>query len=173
MAPKGDSPATREGTVIANRGFDRYMTALSGEAEMTAGEFDASEITANVADRMLSADTLEEAFEAQDSGLLSGQDLVDIEHEVISFEVVKSSKSDAALGHYLRVQAAAMEDNAKLGLTVGEVFTYAVGAPNVVTLLYKARGLDRLPLRVVIREKATGKDDNKLLLLRLVPKRAR
>ena len=78
MAPKGNAVTPVEGQTSAPRAFDRYKRALAGEAEMTAGEFDASEISASITDRMLVADTLEEAFEVQESGLLSGQDMVDI-----------------------------------------------------------------------------------------------
>jgi hypothetical protein len=170
--PKSNDPArTVSGDAIPLKAFDRYMTAIAGEAEINAEYSDNASITASIAEKMLLSDDLETAFEAQDSGLISGQNLVDIEHEVLTFEIVKSSKPDAVLGHYLRVSAVALEDSKKLGLTVGVEFQYAVGAPNVVTLLYKARALDRLPLRVVIKEKATGTDGNSLLLLRMVPKR--
>jgi hypothetical protein len=171
--PKGNEVSrTISGEVESPKPFQRYLAALSDEASLTEGFTDAGEITAMVASRMLEAGSLEDAFEAQDSGLISGQQLKDIEHEVTSFDVVKSSKQDATLGHYLRVTATALEDVPRLGLKIGEEFTYAVGAANVVTLLYKARQMDRLPLRVVIRGKSTGDGDNELLLLRLAPRRA-
>ena len=121
---------------------------------------------------MLLADDLEAAIALQDAGLPSAQNMLDFEHEVVGFEVVKSSKAESTLKQYLRVHAIAEMDWKPLGLSPGDEFTYAVGASNPVTLLFKARSAGRLPLSIFYREKPTT-DDKALLLLRLVPKRAK
>lgn len=173
MAPKGDQAGTEvelaSGRIVdTSKPFGKWLQALDAEAQSTATFSDASEITEDVITRMIQAETLEQAIEFQDSGLSSGQDIVDMEHTVHGFEVVRSTK-EAGIGYYLRVYAVADEESN--GYKIGEEFTYAVGAANPVFLLWDARRLDRLPLKVVYREKATT-DDKKLLLMRLVPKRA-
>lgn len=156
------------------RAFQRFTQQMAQEAELSASFSDADKalITEQVVERMLMANSLEEAIAAQDAGMPSGQTIMDLEHEVVGFEVVKSDKPDAPLGHYLRVQAIALHEFTNEGFSVqpGEEFTYAIGAPNPVTLLIKARGDDRLPIEIVLRGKKT--DGGTLLLLRLVPKRA-
>jgi hypothetical protein len=172
MAQHGTPAKATTGTPVTVKPFDRYIKALAGEAELTANEFDAGDITRVITEKMIGAESLEEAIEYQDSGLPSGQDIKDVEHEVITFEVVKSTKKDAPLGHYLRVEATALEESPSNKLGIGEMFTYTVGAANIVNLLLVARRTDRLPLECVIRGKSVGDGDNELLLLRLLPKRA-
>lgn len=169
-----ESKAVQATSVNAPKAFDRFKESMAQEAELSASFSDEDRllITEQVVERMLSANSLEEAIAAQDAGMPSGQTIMDLEHEVAGFEVVKSDKPDAPLGHYLRVQAIALHEFTNEGFSVqpGEEFTYAVGAPNPVTLLMKARGDNRLPLEIVLRGKKT--DGGTLLLLRLVPKRA-
>jgi hypothetical protein len=171
MAGKGqDSNPVSEGTVETLGAYQRFKRELLNMAE--AGESfgdSAEEISARVADKMLSADTLEEAIAAQDAGLPNGQDLVDIEHTVISFDAVKSAK--APHGAYLRVYATALEPIPALGVGTGEEFTYQVGAANVVPILWKASKAGRLPLAFVFRDKEMD-SGGRLLYARLVPRRA-
>lgn len=172
MAPKGTGSAEvaeTEGRVIdETKPFGKWLASLRAEAEITAQYMDANEITEEVVTRMLQAETLEEAIGYQDSGLTSGQDIADMEHTVLSFDVVRSTKAQG-IGFYLRVAAVALEESN--GYKIGEEFTYAVGAANPVCLLCIARRNSQLPLNIVYREKATS-DDKALLIMRLVPKRA-
>lgn len=173
MPDRNAPSATSDGAVIAPKMFSRFITALNGEAEMTAAEFDAREIAEAVGERILAADSLEEAVAAQDAGIPGGKDMKDIEHTVLSFEVIKgdSKYEESSLGYYLRVYAQLLQAATVAGerYQPGDDITYGVGAPNVLMLLHKARQQDRLPLDVVIRGKATAKGE--LLLLRLVPAR--
>lgn len=175
MAGKQTDQAVAQGGITAPKAFDKFKEALASEATLSASfsDEDKALITEQVVESMIKADSLEEAIQAQDAGLISGQQLVDLEQEIQGFDVVTSSKPDAPLGHYLRCSSIAlMEFNAGgVMLTPGEEFQWAVGASNVVTLLMKARSLGRLPLEIVLKEKKT-EGDKALLLLRLVPKRA-
>ncbi len=151
------------GVAVKKSAMDRFISQLDVAATVNETEFDGALITEQVIERMAAAETLEDAIAVQDSGLLSAQSIVGVEHTVIDFDVMKSSKPDATLGHYLRVNAARLD--------TGEEFTYAVGAPNPVTLLWKAQQDRRLPLDVRYEAKATS-SGNEMLLLRLIPARA-
>jgi hypothetical protein len=173
-APSKSNTPDKGQTVMVPTMFERWVDALKTEARLSASEFDARTITATVADAMLSAGSLEEAITAQDAGIPSGKDMKDIEHTVLSWELAEgdSKYEEHSLGVYMRVHAQLIETalvNGKL-YQPGEEIDYAVGAANVMTLLYVARREDRLPLDVVIRSKPTG--NGELLLLRLVPSRA-
>lgn len=152
-----------QGNAVTRSALDRFISALDVESTVAETEFDAALITEQVTDRMFAADTLEDAIAVQDGGLTSGKDIVGVEHTVLGFDVVKSNKADAVLGHYLRVNAASLADGAE--------FTYAIGAPNPVALLWKAREAGRFPLDIRYEAKTTA-SGNDMLLLRLVPARA-
>lgn len=154
--------------------LERFKQALSQEAELNASfeDGDGESIAEQIMEKMLLAENLEDAIALQDAGLTSAQDIVDFEHEVIGFEVVQSTKEGGVLKYYLRVSAIAEMAWEPLKLNPGDEFTYAVGASNPVTILFKARSTGRLPLSIFYREKATT-GDKSLLLLRLVPKRAK
>jgi hypothetical protein len=171
MAPsKGVASATTPGTVDIRKSFERYKDALVTEAGMTENEFDGQEISEQIGAKIIAADTLEAAVDAQEATGLSGQDIVGVEHEVISYDMKRTTKPDATRPVYYLVRATALEDKPRLGLVVGEEFYYSVGGGNVVDVLYKARTLDRLPLRIMLTEKGTT-GDNKILLVKLLPKR--
>lgn len=160
----GNAPAAKSGNVVTPmKPHARFVAQLEVEAGLEGGS-SAKEISQQVVTNILEADSLEAAFEAAEkSGPKSAKDLVDTEWSVTDFEVVKSDdKYDSPLGHYLRVQATSLES--------GEPDLWVTGAPNIVTLLWKARQADRLPLdvRIVGRETSNGV----LLSLKMLKPRA-
>lgn len=171
-AGKGDgsSVAPVSGIVTSPKAFDRYKDALITEARLTSEDFDSQDISEAIGAKIMAAETLEEAVEAQEAGGLSGKDIVGFEHEVITFDMKVSTKENATRPVYYDVTAVALEDRKRMGLVTGEEFRYTVGAGNVVDIYYKARATDRFPLRVVLVEKATS-SDNTVLIVRLLPKR--
>jgi hypothetical protein len=167
MAGKDTVTQTGEtsGEIAKPTMFERWIKALDSEAQATEAFSDTSEITANVAEAILSAPTMADAFAVQDAGLPSGKDLVDVEHEIKTFEVIKGDAkySEHSLGYYFRVHAARLEDGAE--------FTYSVGAPNVMLVMHRLRQENQIPgAEVVIRSKPTA--NGALLTLRPVPRRA-
>lgn len=159
------APATTQaasGTVTRMTAVQRFKEQLKLAATMEDNS-DTGAITDAVIERMMTADSLDDAIAAQDASLLSGQSLVDVEQVIYGFDVVKSNKPDAHLGFYFRIHAARLSD--------GEEFDYACGAPNVMTLLWRAQNDQELPSEWVIKGKETG-SGNTLLTLRRIPKRA-
>jgi hypothetical protein len=175
MAGKTPAKAEQSGEVVPPRPYQRFIDMLAQQAELSQSFSDSSDVMADIVDGMLAAESLEDAIAIQDASRPSGKSMVDIEHEVTEIEVVKGDVQyeEHSLGYYLRVTATLMEPFATAGKAYqpGEVIVYATGAPNVVTLLFKAQRQDRFPLGVVIRSKAVANGD--LLLLRLIPVRAR
>lgn len=154
----------KQGQVVKQTPFTRFVEQLKGEAEMTKTVLSGSDISAEISAKMIEADSLEDAIAVQDSGIASGKDLVDVEMTVHEFDTLPSDaqyQDSSPLGVYLDIQA--------VNLETGDELRFRTGAPNIVTLLHKARQVDRLPLDCVIRSKATA--NGELLTLKLLPKR--
>lgn len=148
---------------------DAAITRLKQQLELAASMEDGNgasnaDITAAVIQRMFEADSLDAAMEAQDASLPSGKSISDTEMTVLGIAVRKadSKYSEHSLGYYLVVDAARLDTGAEM--------RFAVGAPNVVALLFRALNEGMLPLECVIRSRETA--NGELLSLRRIPRRA-
>lgn len=159
----GEVTRIQSGKVTRMTPFEQFKYQIQNEAELTK-EFSSDNIAADVIGRILEAETLEDAFKAQDSGLQNGKDYVDVEITVHDFEVRPSDSKyseHSAIGVYVKVVGVKLEN--------GESVQFFTGAPNVVALLWKARRDNKLPLDCVIKSKETA--NGELLTLRPLPKR--
>jgi hypothetical protein len=163
MPEKSPSVAS-SATVSEQRPYQRFIEHLAMLADVNEGADDGDAIAADIMDRMLTADSLEEAIDVQNQGLPSGKDFVDVEQLVRSIEVRRGDEeyADHSLGYYLKVDAVKLE--------TGEEITYACGARNVVVILVQAMHADRLPMECVLRSRRTKQ--GALLTLQFLPKRA-
>jgi hypothetical protein len=168
MAKANAIPETGEmaGTVVPARdgAINRLKSQLELSASLEGSGANSADITASVIERMMSADSLDEAMDAQDASLPSGKSLADVEMLVNGITVLRSDAkyTEHSLGFYLVVDA--------VRLDTGEEFRFATGAPNVVALLFRADNQGMLPREFVIRSRET--QNGELLSLRNVPKRA-
>jgi hypothetical protein len=142
--------------------FAQWVSAMQLEAEMPGNDsFDPSQILGAIMD----ADDFDKAVELQDSSLRSGKDLVNWQHRIVDFALIKSDAKYAAnersLGVYARVTGIGLED--------GEEITYGVGASNVLAILWQARKFGRIPGDFVIQSRPT--QEGELLSLKPVGKR--
>lgn len=166
MTDNAKAPAKRpvSGQVQNASPFSRFVEMIRNEAELTETFDNGSEIMADVINRVLSAETLEDAFAAQDAGLQNGKDYVDVELNVTEFTVRTSDskyRKDGDLGVYVRVDATRLDS--------GENVQFFTGAPNIVVMLWQARKLDKMPLECVIKSKETA--NGELLTLKPLSKR--
>jgi|SRR5581483_899080 len=166
MAESKSTPAkaAQSGQIQRQTPFEKFVNAIRLEAEMADQIDEGQNIAADVIGRILEAESLDEAFAAQDAGLQNGKDFVDVEIIVNDF-LVRTSDSkynkEGSLGVYVRVSGARLDN--------GESFQFFTGAPNVVALLWKARNEEKLPLECKIQSKETA--NGELLTLRPLPKR--
>lgn len=147
--------------------YQRFKDHLANLAELHADEVNGDDIAKNVIDSMLEADSLEAAIAAQDAGILDGRDMVGVPLEVRDWTVVKGDqKFETPLGHYFRFGDKDGYADA-IDLRTGQPAVFATGAPNVCTLLHKARMTGRLPLHCEITSRDTK--NGTLLGLKLLP----
>ena len=125
---------------------------VAADISGTAG-FDPADVLAKI----LSATTFEDAIDAQETSLVSAQDLKDVPFMIHFFDVRKSNKADASIPVYLVVNATNLE--------TGEDMVFGVGAPMVVATLWQADKFGRLPGTFTIKGKETS-SGNELLLLK-------
>lgn len=151
-----------QGTVIAVKPHQRFVESLLRQAEDNEG-IHGKEVSLNQVDRILTAETETEIWDADEGGTVSGQDMVDIELEIQDFVVLKSGDEyDATLGVYVNITA--------IRLDTAETVIINTGADKIVTKLavFKARGM--LPIGGVIRGVKTA--NGTMLKLRPLPPRA-
>lgn len=156
--PKGDlSRPERSGDLSpAQQKVKSWLSEMEIECSVERDSFDVTDIWA----KMLNATSFEDAVEAQESGIPSGKNLVDVPLSVTEFKVAKSdakftSQHENSLPFYMVVEA--------VNLDTGEPVTFSVGAPNVMILLWQARYFSHLPGYFIIRAKETPNGEMLLL----------
>lgn len=117
-----------------NESVARWIQELGLSASVSDDtEFDPDDILA----RMLNAESFEDALAAQESSILSGKLMVGVPHTINDFTVRKSDDKYSGIGYYTIVNGVRHD--------TGEPITYAVGAPNVMVILWQAGRFGLLP----------------------------
>lgn len=163
MPSKGVDATTEPKNVEVKKAspLKRFVAIL--ELEASEDSRDTTAFVEDILNRMIEAETVEDAIQAQDKASTSGKDLVDVEMEIQWFSIVKSSdKYKSPLGHYILVEKAVRLDTL-------EPITFSTGSANIIIPLWKARDGGRLPLQCVIRSRDTS--NGELLTLQLLTHR--
>jgi len=141
-----DAVVTTSGAVERMAKFGQH---LAGRAELDRSEANGVEISAGIAEKILSAKSLDDVFEASESSLVGGRDLIDVEQRILGFDIRTSDdpeKQNPLTGNtYLVVHA--------VRLSNGEPFDWNTSATSLVTMLYKFEQLEAFPIDVVIKQK--------------------
>jgi hypothetical protein len=150
------------GTIITVKPHQRFVESLQRQAEANALVHGA-EVSLSQVDRILTAETKQDIWDADEGGTVSGQDMIDVELEIRDYTVLPSSDEyDTTLGVYVNIQA--------VRLDTGEEIIVNTGADKIITKLaaFKAKGF--LPIGAVIRGVSTR--GGTMLKLRPLPPRA-
>lgn len=165
-----NAPATAEknGDARELRPVEKFVDFLNRRVETDADDF---ETAAAQLDRILSAQTLEDMWHADDFESTGGRDLVDVEMRILSFRVRKSDRFTSGIPagdgkrFYFLVTSARLDN--------GEEFVWNTGAPLILGKLrwLEAAGLLGKPESEAVI-KGTDVADGQVLKLRNVPRRA-
>jgi len=164
MATAKDATAqpTATGTAVEPRRVESLIQYLSRRAEADQGTR-AYDVAAAQLEKILAAETEDEFWDASDYTSLGGRDLEDVEQRILSFtvHVSDSDEFDAALGHFIMVNAQKIED--------GEELIWNTQSPLIIGQLrwMEAKGL--LPYDCVI--KGTRARKGRVIKLRPLAKR--
>lgn len=157
------------------RAFQRLLQQMSMTAEIDAAEQSGS--TQNTVEKIITAESEADMWEADELGNLGGRDLIDVEQRVDSYlvrysnnsvgpdgEEIQSVFTDAeGRGMYLLVSSVRLEN--------GEEFVWNTSAPSIVSKLIWLYENNRLPCECVIRGKKLSATKT-YLSLKPIPKRA-
>jgi hypothetical protein len=145
----------------ALRPYEKFVKSLRLQAEYNTADRSFN-VSAQMMDSILNADTEEDMWDADESGLLAGRDLGDVWQEIRGYEVVKSSRDDieGGFGVYYIVDAK--------NLHTGEDFMWETGAPGIITKLAWLRSRGKFPVRCMIKSIPVG-NGRAVLKLRPLP----
>jgi hypothetical protein len=154
--------AGTNGTVTVKRPHERFVEYLARRAQVDS-EGRAFSVAANQIDKLVTAETAEELWDADEGGVFSGQDMVDVEIEIKAIGFGKSSDEyDAELGVFVSMECTRLD--------TGEDIIVNCGSPLVITKIRMFEQRDLLPIQGVL--KATKTQKGALLKLRPLPVRA-
>jgi hypothetical protein len=152
----------KAGTAVEPRPVETLIEYLTRRAEVES-DSRAYEVAASQLERILSAETEEEFWDATTYVSTGGRDLEDVEQQVLSFSVHRGSDQyQSPLQHFIMVNAARLD--------TGEQFVWNTGSPLIIGQLRWLESKGKLPKEVVI--KGTPTPNGTVLKLRPVPKRA-
>jgi hypothetical protein len=150
------------GTIAGPKPHERFLEYVGRRAE-TEGQTIGAAVSQDQLDRILTAETDEEIWDADEGGTVSGKDCEDVELRIFSFILSPSSDEyDAPLGVYALIKAQRLD--------TGEELTINTGSDKIIAKLRMFESRGSLPIDAVIRGQKTPK--GRMLKLRPVPKRA-
>lgn len=130
------------GTAVA-KPHDQFAEYLARRAE-NDGATRGYEVASNQMDKLLTAETEQEIWDADEGGTVNGQDMIDVELNIRGFKVaVSSDEYEATLGVYILIDAVRLDN--------GEEVIVNTGAPLIITKLRMFEAREMLPVNGVIR----------------------
>lgn len=132
---------------MASKDLDKPAEAielLTGARELAPE--DSTAITRSIMERALRADTVEDIF--AEEGTIATKDYVGIPIQVNGVKL-NEGELEGEPSVYMLVEA--------LNLNTGEVVILNTGAPNIMAKLYRLHQLEKLPIKVAVKEAAPGR----------------
>lgn len=166
MAPKSNQPAVIPQVPPA---FLQLVGQMELEATQEDDTFPSPMVDGIV--KILSAETEEEMWEADELAQTGGRDLQDVEQEILAYAIKYSTnptinsafKDSQGRGMYLLIRSVRIE--------TGEEFVWNTSAPLLVGKIMWLVNREKLPYQCVIRGRDLGGGQS-LLKLKPIPKRA-
>jgi hypothetical protein len=159
--------SAQSGTVEGPRPYERFVASLQRRAQEQTdrGHF---ELTANQMDKILTAETDEEIWDADEGGLIALKDLVGAELRITEFHEEKSTdpEMDNGLGVFIVGTATLLNDACG---TPGEEIQFNSGVATVITKLESFRSRGTWPLETLVTGVKSKKGE--MVRLRPVPRR--
>lgn len=158
--------SVKSGKVVTQTPFDKFRDNLQARAKETARDKNrGSEIVKGQAEKILTAQTIDDVWDADEGGTISGKAFVDVPCQILGYELAESSDEyESDLDVYVNMRVVVLET--ANGYSPGDEVTVNVGGTLIVTKLEQFRAMDAFPLDAVI--KAYGR----VLKLRRVGARA-
>lgn len=161
----------KTGEIQGMRPWEKFGHYLQQRAQ-TEKESVGIELTGNALDKILTATTEEEIWDADEMGLVALKDLVGAEVEFRSLKILPSSNEEMAsvLEVYAISEICMLTEFRALQLNPGDVINVNTGVPTVLAKLraFEAKGL--WPVRAMIQGIPSA--NGTMVRLRPIPKRS-
>jgi hypothetical protein len=139
-------------TVTGPTPFDRWKENIEARARQTAKDGSrGSAIMRDQANKILSAETVEDVWDADDGGLVNGKSMVNVPIEIRGYEIAESGEEfrGGDVDVYVNMDCVVLE--ATDDYSPGDQVTINIGGLLVVTKLEMFKSLDAFPVQAVIR----------------------
>jgi hypothetical protein len=152
---------TKSGSVIQPSPHERFTASLIKRAERE-GPLISERVSKKMMDNILTAETEDEIWDADDIGTEGGRDLVDVELQFNSIMLAPATNAayDAPLKVYALIEVQRLETGAESVVNTS--------APGLITKIIKLESKIGFPFQGVIRTAG----DSQALVLKRLPKRA-
>jgi hypothetical protein len=152
-----------DGVITDVSPHQRFKDSLVRQAEVEAPTR-ATDVAAAQVTKILTAETIDDIWAADEGGVISGQDMEDVELEIHDYGLAKSADQyNTNLGVYVLIDATRMD--------TGEKVIINTGSDLIIAKLAKFRQADAFPIEGVIKGTPTS-SGGRLLRLRPLPRRA-
>jgi hypothetical protein len=159
------------GDVMQLRPWEKFTDHLQREAQANdKGNKDV--VTTNQVDKVLSAETIEDVWDADEGGMYALKDLVGMELSVISAKTLPSKDETKRniFGVWLLMECSALTENKRLGIPIGEVIMINTGVPTVIAKIKALQGKGVDPIEFMVQGIPSG--GGEMVRLRPIPRRA-
>jgi hypothetical protein len=160
-----------QGTVQQLRPFEKFTDHLRKEAAFN-DEGNKDIVTATQVDKILTAESIEDVWDADEGGLYALKDLVGMEFELRSSKTLPSKDPTKAnlFQVWLLLELAALTESRKLGIPIGDVIMVNTGVPQVIAKIKALQGLGVTPIQFMVQ--GVPSSSGEMVRLRPVPTRA-
>lgn len=142
------------GNAISPSPYARFKANLAAraaelETDEVARRARSEEIISSQANRILNASSVDDIWNADKGGTVSGKDMVGVEIEIRGYVLAPSDDEYEGSDVYVNIDAVLMQDHE--ARHPGEEIVVNCGAPLVVTKLEMFRSVDAFPIEAVLR----------------------
>lgn len=161
----------QSGTVQEMRPWEKFTDHLQRLAQHNDSENKDIVTTAQV-DKILEAESIEDVWDADEGGMYALKDLVGMELQLVSAKDLPSKDETKRniFGTWLLMECAALTENKKLGIPIGEVIMINTGVPTVIAKIKALQGKGVNPIEFMVQGIPSGAGE--MVRLRPIPRRA-
>lgn len=161
----------QSGNVQEMRPFEKFTAHLQRLAAHN-DEGNKDVVTSSQVDKILSAESIEDVWDADEGGMYALKDLVGMELELRSAKDLPSKDETKRnlFGTWMLMECTALVENRKLGIPAGDVLLINTGVPVVIAKIKALQGKGVDPIQFIVQ--GVPSTSGEMVRLRPIPSRA-
>jgi hypothetical protein len=163
--------SVQSGDVQELRPFEKFTAHIQRLAAQN-DESNKDIVTSGQVDKILTAETIEDVWDADEGGMYALKDLVGMELELLSAKDLPSKDETKRnlFGTWLLMECGVLTENKKLGLPIGDVIMVNTGVPTVIAKIKALQGKGVNHIQFMVQGIPSGAGE--MVRLRPIPNRA-